>query len=117
MSNTGATQLKTALLARYPRTAGPYVVSQSILDNQLVGTTFGQAMLDYIGNVPRPTKANGNKIGVGEMSINSAMAFLSNVIENEKNKETQFINFLSENTGLNPPSSADDWANFVKTFQ
>ena len=46
------------LSERYPKTIGPYVVSQSILDNKIIGSNFGQAMMNYIGNIPTPSKNN-----------------------------------------------------------
>ena len=48
------------LSERYPITAGPYVVSQSILDNKIIGSNFGQAMMKYIGNIPTLSKDNND---------------------------------------------------------
>lgn len=109
--------LHKILSERYPKTAGPYVVSQSILDNKIIGSNFGQAMMNYIGNIPTPSKDNNYQIGVGEMSIKTAMDFLSSVITNERNKENQFISFISQKSGLTPPSTSENWAQFVAFFQ
>lgn len=109
--------LKKILSERYPKKAGPYVISQSLLDNKLIGSKFGQIMKDYIGNIPEPSSINNYKLGNGSLSIQTAMNFLSSVIKNERNKEIQFINFLAKKSGTTPPATSDNWANFVKYFQ
>jgi hypothetical protein len=112
--NQAYINLQNILEKKYPTVAGTYVVSQSILDNVLAGSSFGRAMINYIGNIPPASQYNLN---VGNLSIISAMKFLEKVIVNENKKENQFINFLMEKTGLTPPSSSNDWVTFVKNFQ
>lgn len=114
VNNQAYINLKNILGKKYPKTAGIYVVSQSILDDKLVGSKFGYEMMKYIGNVPSARDTKGT---MGSVSILSAMDFLKKVIANEKRKEAQFISFLSKETNLSPPSSSEDWATFVKTFQ
>ena len=112
------TGLKTALELRYPKQTGVYVVSQSVLDNNdWSGGAFAQAMSNYINGIPSNGIENSSQLGRGNLSIHTAMNFLAKVIENERAKESQFLEYISKESGLTPPSLGEDWSTFVKFFQ
>ena len=111
------TGLKTALELRYPKQTGIYVVSQSVLDNNWGGGAFARAMSNYISGIPNNGIENSTRLGQGNLSIHTAMNFLAKVIENERAKESQFLEYINKESGLTPPSLGEDWSTFVKFFQ
>lgn len=111
------TGLKTTLELRYPKQVGVYVVSQSVLDNDWGGSNFAQAMSNYISGIPSNGIENSSRLGRGNLSIHTAMNFLAKVIENERAKESQFLEYINKESGLTPPSLGEDWSTFVQFFQ
>ena len=80
----------------YPDTVGRYVVSESLLNNELrSGGSFAQQMAAYIGrNMPNTNAIQPSLWETGNLSINNAMSFLQKVINNERAKEQAFINYI-----------------------
>ena len=100
----------------YPENVGKYIISKSLLRNPPeLGKTFAENMNLYVNNIP--TENSLITYGLSNDNIQTALNFLIKVIENEKNKENQFIQYLMKETKLTPPSTSEDWKTFVKTFQ
>lgn len=112
-----STGLKKMLSLKYPKHTGIYVVSQSVLDNKWGGGPFAQAMADYINGITPQGIENSSQLGRGNLSLHAAMHFLAQAIENERGKESQFLNFIAKESGLTPPSLGEDWSTFIKFFQ
>lgn len=101
----------------YPKSPGKYVISTSLW-HSIYGSDFAKIMNDYLGGIPTTKSAKENyKIDTKILSIESALQFLDNVSKNEAQKEQDFITWFSQTTGELPPSSAEDWRNFIRKFQ
>ena len=106
-----------AMKKNYPKDIGRYVVANSMLNNPKdLGGDFAKQMQSYVNqsNLTVPTE-----IGLSSSSgnIQKALQFLIKVINNERAKENKFIQYLSQKTGLKPPTTSEDWKNFVREFQ
>jgi len=101
----------------YPKSPGKYVISTNLW-HSIYGSDFAKLMNDYLGGIPTNKTAIKNyKIDTKILSIEKALHFLDSVSKNEAQKEQDFITWFNQTTGELPPSSAEDWSNFVKKFQ
>lgn len=101
----------------YPHFPGPYVISESLW-HSMQGSYFAKIMQDYLGIIPNNSNIiNNYRIDEKILSIEEALHFLDLVSQNEAKKEAEFIDWFNKTTGITPPSSAEDWKNFIQEFQ
>ena len=101
----------------YPHFPGPYVISESLW-HSMQGSYFAKLMKDYLGIIPNNSNMLKNyRIDEKILSIEEALRFLDLVSQNEAKKEMDFINWFNKTTGIIPPSSAEDWKNFIQEYQ
>lgn len=104
----------------YPSKVGKYVVSSSLLKPDMPddpGNIFAKMMADYIGDISKKGDLKSLTFESKNISIINALKFLQKIIENERKKETLFISYIQKETGKTSPSTAEDWKDYVLSFQ